>query len=72
MNYNPNVNNMLRVYIGDKPTRYGAYASWYLEEGEENRVYNLYETLMNEYGHVGWPQVEGMIVRYHTRDPSAT
>ncbi len=72
MNYNPNVNNMIRVYIGDKPTRYGAYASWYLEEGEENRVYNLYETLMNEYGLVGWPQVEGMIVRYHTRDPSAT
>ncbi len=72
MLYDPNVNNMLRVYVGDKPTQYGAYASWYQQEGEENRLYHLYETLRNEYGAVGWPRVEGNIVRYYNNDPGAT
>ncbi len=72
MLYDASINNMLRVYVGDKPTQYGAFEWWYRQEGEENRVYHLYETLMNEYGRVGWPQVQGTIVRYYTQDPSVS
>jgi len=72
MQYDSTVNNMLRVYVDDKPTNYGAYQHWYNERGNENQLYNLYETLMNEYGHCGWPTVQGTIVRYYRHDPSAS
>ena len=71
MNYDSNVNNMLQVYVDDKLTRYGAYTSWYLHEGVDNRASHLYEILMNEFGRIGWPRIEGLIVRYYTRGPPA-
>jgi hypothetical protein len=72
MQYDPTVNNMLRVYIDDKPTNYGAYSYWYYERGYENRLHDLYEHLVNEHGSCGWPQVQGTIVRYYRNAPGVT
>lgn len=72
MQYDPTVNNMLRVYVDDKPTSYGAYQHWYTENGNENILYSLYEVLMNEYGSCGWPQVQGDIVRYYRHAPGGS
>ena len=72
MLYDHNVNNMLRIYVDDKPTAYGAFSEWYRESNQDNRLYSIYETLRNEYGEVGWPLVEGQIVRYYTSDPRIT
>lgn len=72
MNYDPTVNNMLRVYVDDKPTRYGVYQHWYNENGNDNRLFDLHDHLINEFGACGWPQVYDTIVRYYRHDPSAT
>jgi|LauGreDrversion4_2_1035121.scaffolds.fasta_scaffold1243207_1 hypothetical protein len=78
MNYDPTVNNMLRVYVDDKPTRYGVYQHWYNEihgrivNGNDNRLFVLHDHLINEFGACGWPRVYDTIVRYHKQDPSAT
>jgi hypothetical protein len=72
MNYDPTVNNMLRVYVDDKPTRYGVYQHWYNENGNDNRLLVLHEHLINEYGLCGLPLVQGTIVRYHKNGPVMT